>query len=93
MPISEDGAWAIAKTSVICPQISGVESSVDLKIVIIKDSNRFDRRYGAEMHNKRMKVGTTKMGAKQKQDKNFVSLQLVLKISSKVSKGPKGSTE
>jgi len=60
MPISEDGAWAIAKTSVICPQISGVESSVDLKIVIIKDSNRFDRRYGAEMHNKRMKVGTTR---------------------------------
>jgi len=45
------------------------------------------------MHNKGIKVGITKMGAKQKQDNNFVWLQLVLKMSSKVSKGPKGSPQ
>jgi len=79
----------LRKHRLFVTKISGVKSSVDLKIVMMKDSNR---RYGAEMHNNK-KVGTTKMGPKQKQDTNFVSLQLVLKISSKVSKGPKGSPQ
>jgi len=82
----------LRKHRLFVTKISGVKSSVDLKIVIMKDSNRFDQRYGAEMHNNK-KVRTTKMGTKQKQDTNFVSLQLVLEMSSKVSKGPKGSPQ